>query len=71
VQVIKFYKKYSEKKFLNPFIEISTSRIIKLLTKNISFIEVNLLIVATPRKWVDNDDYTVSLENNDRYESDS
>jgi len=29
--------------------------------KNPFLIKVDLLIVATPRKWTDNDDYVVSL----------
>jgi len=50
VQVLKFYKKYLEKKFLDLFVEVSTSRIIELLTKYSSHIEVDLLITAISKK---------------------
>ena len=61
VWVLKFHKKYLEKKFPNLYVKVLISRIIKIPAKNPSLIKVDLLIVATPRKWADNDDYTVSL----------
>ena len=68
--MLKFYKKCLEKEFPNLSVEVLTSRIIKLFTKNPSFIKVDPSIITTHRKWVD-DNYVVSLRSNNKYESDS
>jgi len=60
-----------EKKFSNPSTEVSTSKIIKLPTKNSSPIEVDPLTVTILKRWADDDDYAVSLGSNNRYELDS
>ena len=48
-----------------------TSRIIELLTNNPPLIEVDPPIVTTFKKWADDNYYTVSLESNNKYKSDS
>ena len=55
--VLKFYKKYLEKKFTDPSVKASTSRIIKIVelspTKiwsNLSSMKVDLLMASTSRK---------------------
>ena len=69
--LLKFYKKYLEKKFPNLSVEALIYRIIELSTKNPSFIKVDPSIITILRKWVDNDNYVVSPRSNNRYESDS
>jgi len=71
VQALRFYKKHLEKKFSNLPTKISTSKIIELPTENLSPIKVNLLTATILKNWVDDDDYAVSLESNDGYESNS
>jgi len=71
VQVPKFYKKHLEKKFPNPSTEAFTSKIIKLPTENPPSIEVDPLTVTIPKRWADYNDYVVSLESDNGYESNS
>jgi len=71
VQALKFYKNYLEKKFFNPSTKASISKIIELPIENPSLMEVDPLIVTIPKRWADNDNYVVSLESNNEYESDS
>ena len=71
MQALKFYKKYLEKKFFNQSTKASISKIIELPTENPSLIEVNPLIVTIPKRWANDDNYVVSLESNNEYESDS
>ena len=68
---LKFLKKCLEKKFSNPSTKVSTFKIIELPAENPSPIEINLLIAIIPKRWANNDNYVVSLESNNRYESDS
>jgi len=68
VQALKFYKRYLEKKFPDLSTEASTSKIIKLSTKNLSPTEVDLLVATTPKRWADNDNI-ISLGSNNRYKS--
>ena len=77
VQALKFYKKYLKNKFSDLSIELLTSRINKvvepLLTKiqsDPSFIEIDLSITFTLRKWTDDNNYAISLESNNRYNLD-
>ena len=77
MQALKFYKKYLENKFSDLFIMALISRINKvvepLLTKiqsDPSFIEIDLPITSTLRKWTNNNDYVISLESNNRYNLD-
>jgi len=50
VWALKFYKKYWEKKFSNLFVKVLISKIVELPTKDLSFIEIDSLITATPKK---------------------
>jgi len=59
-----------EKKFPDPSIKASISRIVKLSAKDPSPIDIGLLTTATSRKWVDNNNYVVSLESNNGYKLD-
>ena len=70
MQALKFCKKHSEKKFPDLSIETSISRNVKLSAKDLSPIDIDLLTIATPRKWIDNNNYAVSLESNDGYKLD-
>ena len=69
--MLKFYKKYLEKMFSDLSVATLTSRIIELLTNNPPLIEVDPPIVTTFKKWADDNYYTVSLESNNKYKSDS
>ena len=60
-----------EKKFSDPSIKASTSRIIELPVESFFTMEVDLLIATTSRKWANDDDYIVFLGSNDGYESNS
>jgi len=71
VQALRFYKKYLEKKFPNLSTKASISKIIELPTENPPPIEIDPLTAIIPKRWTDDDDYAVSLESNDGYESDS
>ena len=68
MQVLKFYKKYLRKKFSDPSVEASISKIIELPTKDSSSMKVDPSLAATSMRWADNDNYVVSLGNNNRYE---
>ena len=68
MQVLKFYKKYLRMKFSNLSVEASISEIIELSTKDSSSMKVDLSLAATSMRWADNDNYVVSLGNNNRYE---
>ena len=60
-----------EKKFPNSFTKVSTFKIIELPAENSSPMEIDLSTATIPKRWTDDNDYTVFLENNDSYESDS
>ena len=68
MQALKFYKKYLKKKFPDLLIKTLTFRIIELPTKDLYFIKINLSIVATSRRWINSDNYAVSLESNNEDE---
>jgi len=66
------YKHWNlKKKFSNPFTEASISKIIELPTENPSPMKVDPLTVTITKMWVDDDNYAVSPESNNGYESDS
>ena len=46
-------------------------KIIELPTENSPPMEVDPLTVTIPKRWADDNDYVVSLESNNGYESDS
>jgi len=50
MQVLNLYKKCLRKKFSDPFVEASISKIIELPTKDSSSMKVNLSSVATPTR---------------------
>ena len=60
-----------EKKFSNPFTEASTSKIIKLPTKNPSSMKVDPFTTTISKRWVNNYYYAISLKSNNKYELDS
>ena len=55
-------------KFSDPSVEASISKIIELPTKDSSSMKVDPSLAATSMRWADNDNYVVSLGNNNRYE---
>jgi len=70
VQVLKSHKKHLEKEFSDLFVKALTFKIVELPTRDFSPIKANLSIVATLKKWVDDNNHVVSLGSNDRYKSD-
>jgi len=71
VQALKFYKKCLEKKFSKLSTEALTSKIIELPTEGSSSMEVDTLTAIISKMYTDDHDYVVSLESNNRYESDN
>ena len=71
VQALRFYKKCLKKKFSNLSIETSTSKIIELPAEDSPPMKVDPLAATISKRQVDDNNYIVSLESNDRYESDS